>query len=268
MDITWSALIIDDDPGITQSIRLCLEADHARVLGVGTSSGALDALDRARFDVVFLDLWLGTDSGIELLTEILRRQPGAGVIVITAYATFESAVDAMRRGATDYLPKPFTPEQVRSAARRVVTANVLKPQHALRRRCVRLEVMNAAGPAIVWADAARLGSVLTNLLGNALKYSPAGGTVTVQITADAAELQIAMTDEGPGVPAAFRERVFEKFFRVEDHTGAAGDDVRGAGIGLYLCREIIRAHGGSIRCAPGEGGRGTRVAFTLPRPEA
>lgn len=128
VDITWSALVIDDDPGIRQSIRLCLEADHARVLCVGTSSGALNALDRGRFDVVFLDLWLGTDSGLALLAEILRRQPGAGVIVITAYATFESAVDAMRRGATDYLPKPFTPEQVRSAARRVVTANVLRRQ--------------------------------------------------------------------------------------------------------------------------------------------
>ena len=79
-------------------------------------------------DVVFLDLWLQTESGLTLLPEILRRQPEVGVIVITAYASFESAVEAMKRGAVDYLPKPFTPEQVRSAARRVVTANVLKRQ--------------------------------------------------------------------------------------------------------------------------------------------
>jgi NtrC-family two-component system response regulator AlgB len=128
MDTTWSALIIDDDPGVRQSVRLCLEVDNARVLGVGTSAGALEALERSRFDVVFLDLWLQTESGLTVLPEILRRQPGIGVIVITAFASFETAVEAMKLGAMDYLPKPFTPEQVRHAARRVVAAQVLQRQ--------------------------------------------------------------------------------------------------------------------------------------------
>jgi NtrC-family two-component system response regulator AlgB len=128
MDTTWSALIVDDDPGVRQSVRLCLEADSARVVGVGTSAGALEALERTRFDIVFLDLWLQAESGLTVLPEILRRQPGIGVIVITAFASFETAVEAMRLGAVDYLPKPFTPEQVRHAARRVVSANVLRRQ--------------------------------------------------------------------------------------------------------------------------------------------
>jgi NtrC-family two-component system response regulator AlgB len=128
VDTTWSALIVDDDPGVRQSIRLCLEADDARVLGVGTTAGALEALERGRFDVVLLDLWLKSESGLTLLPEILRRQPGISVIVITAFASFETAVEAMKAGAVDYLPKPFTPEQVRGAARRVVAANVLKRQ--------------------------------------------------------------------------------------------------------------------------------------------
>jgi NtrC-family two-component system response regulator AlgB len=128
MDTTWSALIVDDDPGLRQSVRLCLEADNVRVLGVGTAAGALEALERARFDVVFLDLWLKEESGLAVLPEILRRQPWISVIVITAYATFETAVEAMKLGAVDYLPKPFTPEQVRNAAQRVVAASVLKRQ--------------------------------------------------------------------------------------------------------------------------------------------
>jgi NtrC-family two-component system response regulator AlgB len=128
METAWSALVLDDDPGVRQSLRLCLETDKARVLGVGTAAGALEALERSRFDVVFLDLWLQSESGLAVLPEILRRQPGVGVIVITAFATFESAVEAMKMGAVDYLPKPFTPEQVRTAARRVVTAHVLKRQ--------------------------------------------------------------------------------------------------------------------------------------------
>src|SRR5215471_9541519 len=128
MAASWSALIVDDDPGVRQSVRLCLEVDNARVLGVGTSAGALEALERSRFDVVFLDLWLQAESGLTVLPEILRRQPGIGVIVITAFASFETAVEAMKLGAMDYLPKPFTPEQVRAVARRVVAANVLKRQ--------------------------------------------------------------------------------------------------------------------------------------------
>jgi NtrC-family two-component system response regulator AlgB len=123
---TWSALIIDDDPGVRQSLRLCLEADHARVLGVGTTAGALDALERGPFDVVFLDLWLNAESGIKVLPEILRHHPGVNVIVITAFATFETAVEAMKLGAVDYLPKPFTPEQVRGAARRAVAERLLQ----------------------------------------------------------------------------------------------------------------------------------------------
>lgn len=128
MDTSWSALIIDDDPGLRQSVRLCLEADGARVFGVGTAAGAREALDRGRFDVVFLDLWLQSESGLDLLPEILRRQPGVGVIVITAFASYETAVEAMKRGAVDYLPKPFTPEHLRNAARRVVAANLLRRQ--------------------------------------------------------------------------------------------------------------------------------------------
>ncbi len=126
MDSSWSALIVDDDPAIRQSLRLCLEAERGRVQQAGTAAGCLDALERGRFDVVFLDLWLGSESGLTVLPEILRRQPGAGVIVITAYATYESAVEAMKLGAVDYLPKPFTPDQVRTAAQRVVTAGVLR----------------------------------------------------------------------------------------------------------------------------------------------
>jgi NtrC-family two-component system sensor histidine kinase KinB len=78
-----------------------------------------------------------------------------------------------------------------------------------------------------------------------------------------ARLQITVTDNGPGIPPELRERVFEKFYRVEDHSPDGPKGVRGTGIGLYLCREIIEAHGGTISCETGEGGHGTRIAFNL-----
>jgi len=129
----WAALVVDDDAGVRQSLRLCLEAASARVLGVATGGAALQALDRGHFDVVFLDLWLGADAGLDLLPEILQRQPDAGVIVVTAYASIESAVNAIKRGAVDYVPKPFTPDQIRVAARRVIEGQ------RLRRRLAELE---------------------------------------------------------------------------------------------------------------------------------
>ena len=127
---TWSALVVDDDPGIRQSLRLCLEPDGARVLGVGTGSAALEAIDRGRFDVVLLDLWLGNESGLAVIPEILRRQRDAAIIVITAFATFESAVDAMKLGACDYVPKPFTPDQVRTSTKRALDSVRLRQRLA------------------------------------------------------------------------------------------------------------------------------------------
>ncbi len=126
--VSFSALVVDDDAGVRQSLRLCLEADNGRVLGVGSPKAALEALERGRFDVVLLDLWLGNESGLDAIPDMLRRQPAAAIIVITAFATFESAVDAMKRGAKDYLPKPFTPEQVRYAVRRALEAQQLERQ--------------------------------------------------------------------------------------------------------------------------------------------
>ena len=122
----WAALVVDDDAGVRQSLRLCLEAAGARVLGVATGGAALEALDRGHFEVVFLDLWLGAEAGIDLLPQMLARQPDLGVIVVTAFASIESAVNAIRRGAVDYVPKPFTPDQVRLAANRVVEAQRLR----------------------------------------------------------------------------------------------------------------------------------------------
>jgi NtrC-family two-component system sensor histidine kinase KinB len=135
---------------------------------------------------------------------------------------------------------------------------------------VRLDVVQD-GPAVARGDAARLRIVLTNLLTNAVKYSPPGGSVSVCLSPghnveanDQTALQVAVTDQGPGIPTELRERVFEKFFRVEHHHGGGSGSVHGTGIGLYLCREIIKAHGGVIHCQPGEGQSGTRVVLTLP----
>jgi two-component system, NtrC family, sensor histidine kinase KinB len=135
---------------------------------------------------------------------------------------------------------------------------------------VHTQLVQEGAQAAVWGDAARLRTVFTNLLTNALKYSPPGSMVTIRIAPrhDAAGngapcLQVSVTDAGPGIPAELRERVFEKFFRVEHHRDNQSTPVPGTGIGLYLCRQIIMAHGGRIWCEAGETG-GARFQLTLP----
>lgn len=111
-------LIVDDEPTIRRATRMVAEAHGFAVDEAGTPDQALAHVQRRRFDVVLLDLRLGAASGLDLLPQLLAVRPDAAVIVVTAYAAVDTAVEAMRRGAVDYLPKPFTPEQLRAALSR------------------------------------------------------------------------------------------------------------------------------------------------------
>jgi NtrC-family two-component system response regulator AlgB len=106
-------LLIDDDKSLRRSLRLALETMNHRVSEVDDGARALELLGHALFDVALLDLRLAREQGLDVLPALLQLAPGLEVIVMTAYATIETAVEAMRRGALDYLPKPFTPDQLR-----------------------------------------------------------------------------------------------------------------------------------------------------------
>jgi signal transduction histidine kinase/CheY-like chemotaxis protein len=117
-------------------------------------------------------------------------------------------------------------------------------------------------PGLPWieADEERILEVLENLVGNAIKFTMAGGTTTVGASARGAELLIWVKDTGPGVPEAQLPHLFDRFWQ-----GAKGDR-RGAGLGLTICRAIVEAHGGRI-WAESQLGEGTTVYFTLPKRE-
>jgi NtrC-family two-component system response regulator AlgB len=106
-------LVIDDERNIRTTLSVCLEGIDCRVTGAETGQAALAALEREPFDLVFLDLRLGSENGLELLPKLLSVRAGLRVVVITAYATVDTAVEAIKKGAVDYLPKPFTPAQIR-----------------------------------------------------------------------------------------------------------------------------------------------------------
>ena len=113
------------------------------------------------------------------------------------------------------------------------------------------------------ADAARIKQVITNLLGNAIQYSPEGGAIALGIsTCDNGEVQVTVTDHGPGVPDNELDVIFEKFTQSSMTKSGAG----GTGLGLSICREIVRGHGGEI-CAANAAGGGAVFTFTLPAPK-
>ncbi len=106
-------LLIDDEWNIKRTLTMALQADSHEVVAVESSSVALRQVQKAPFDVAFLDLRLGQENGMEVLAQLRRADIGMAVVIITAFASFPSAVEATKLGAADYLPKPFTPEQVR-----------------------------------------------------------------------------------------------------------------------------------------------------------
>ena len=129
-------------------------------------------------------------------------------------------------------------------------------------RTITLELPSGNGPIPLVADAARIGQVLTNLLTNALKYSPPDAPVAVRMAVEGEWARVSVRDEGPGLSAEQRERLGERFYRVPGIEVQSGSGV-GLGIGLFISTTIIARHGGrfGVESAPGEG---STFWFELP----
>ncbi len=113
---------------------------------------------------------------------------------------------------------------------------------------------------VVSADEVRLRQVFDNLVSNAIKYSPNGGTITLGGEVDLKHVTIFVRDQGAGINERDQERIFERFFRVD---GALSRSTQGTGLGLYLAKAVIDAHGGSIHVTS-KPGVGSTFYFTLP----
>jgi PAS domain S-box-containing protein len=113
----------------------------------------------------------------------------------------------------------------------------------------------------IQGDEARLRQVIDNLVSNAIKYSPKGGEVRISGTYDDQSVTVAVKDQGVGLPQDEQERIFERFYRVDD---ALSRKTQGTGLGLYLARAVVEAHGGHIS-VESQPGKGSTFRFTLPR---
>ena len=112
----------------------------------------------------------------------------------------------------------------------------------------------------VYGDAGRTRQVLSNLVDNAVKYSPDDSRIEIAVDADGEHVRFSVSDEGLGIPLTEQERIFEKFYRLDPHHRRG---VSGSGLGLYICRELVRSMNGRI-FVQSDLGRGATFAFELP----
>ena len=138
-------------------------------------------------------------------------------------------------------------------------AESLRPVAA--EKLINLTVMSAEPGVIAWADRDKVIQVLMNLIGNALKFTPAGGKVAITVAKNsAAWMQISVIDTGPGIPAEEVNKVFGRFYQIGQ---ASTQKTQGTGLGLAISKALVEMHGGKI-WAESEPGKGSTFSFTLP----
>jgi signal transduction histidine kinase len=357
-------LIIDDEPVVLEACSDVLASWPVTVATAADGGRGLELVEEFEPDLVFVDLKMPGISGFEVLERIRERDPTIVTVVITGYATVGSAVDAMKQGAYDFLPKPFTPDQLRLIARRglekralvLETLSLRREQEALREgfaaivahelksplgavqqnlfvleaqltgrlsddeasrlkrmkvrigellgmvdtwlksvrvdldaieeRFAPIEIAGAIAGAVedvgphavrkdvevvvevpepspkVLGDEATLRQAFANVIGNGVKYSHGGTTVTVAVSTRPGEVVVEVRDQGIGIAQEDRVRIFDDFFRA----GGAGRAESGSGLGLAITNRIVRVHGGSIEVAS-EVGRGSTFTIVLPGPQ-
>jgi two-component system sensor histidine kinase GlrK len=201
--------------------------------------------------------------GSELLSERALgpltpgQQEVVGILRANSVELQRLIEDLLSYGAAEFHRGALRPARVE--VRRVV-ARVLDDQNlALRARALR--IAPRIDDVTLQADPEKLRVILDNLLSNAIKFSPEGGTIGISARATGEHLVMEVSDGGPGIAPAERERVFDPFYRGRNASGAR---LPGSGIGLSIVRDYAQAHGGTAEVLDPVQGRGARLRLTLP----
>jgi two-component system sensor histidine kinase QseC len=177
------------------------------------------------------------------------------------------AIDRMSHSIEQILAlHRFTPEQLKAAStrcdlRQLAQAAIIDLYDACRAKQQSIE-LEADDPVVIEGGEFALQTLLRNLIDNASKYTPAGGSILLTVNRRGDEACIAVDDSGPGIPEADRQRVFDRFYRVGGDRHASG--VVGSGLGLSIIAQIVRLHGGRVALQHSERLGGLRVEILLP----
>ena len=201
--------------------------------------------------------------GSELLSEEAlgkltpEQQEVTGILRASSIELQRLIEDLLSYGAAEFHRSAlrFSPTPVRR-----VVARVLDDQNlALRARALR--IAPHVDDITLEADFEKLRIMLDNLISNAAKFSPEGGIIRIEARSDGQHMLLEVADDGPGIPPAERERVFDPFYRGRN---VAGGPLRGSGIGLSIVRDYAQAHGGTVEVVDEPARSGARLRVTLP----
>jgi len=392
-------LVVDDEESVVVTIKAILQLDGYNVATTTSGKQARTMVRDTEYDLVLTDLRLEDGDGLDVLKAVRESHPETVTIMLTGYASLESAIQALRAGAYDYLVKPSEVEELRSTVARGIERRRLGQELRLRvaelaelnaslqqrideataelkeryeqlkeldkmksqflsiashelktpitamsgflqvalRRVRRLSQGEAAAPVaeglrgiteqlevvyrqtgklarlvdelldvsriqtgriefrygdvdlselanevatrmqlttttheitvrrdsenVVTADRDHLEQVLNNLVTNAIKYSPSGGAITIEVRPDDGGVRLSVTDQGIGIPEKELDAIFGLFYRSPDR---AARDAAGMGLGLYISKEIVVRHGGRIWAESG-GVKGSTLNVLIPR---
>jgi signal transduction histidine kinase len=354
-------LIIDDEEVVLDSCTMILQGGNYEVATAQNGTLGLNLINDFKPDLIFIDLKMPGITGMEVIERTGQLDPTIVMVVITGFATVNSAVEAMKIGAYDFLPKPFTPDEFRLITKRglerrkltletidlrkekemlrenfaaIVSHELKSPLSAIQQNIYVFEtelatVLNDAQKARLVRMKSRIDDLLklihswlrvlsvdiskikesftsisipvilakaiesvephavrknieiitsiddplypvegeevsfqealTNIIGNAVKYSYADSKVFVSVKNNKDQVEIAITDAGVGIAEDELPRIFGDFYR--GTSGQASTDSHG--LGLTLSRRIIEAHGGQMSMSS-ELGKGTTFTITLP----
>lgn len=355
-------LVIDDEASIRDGCAQVLEKSGYRVLTTGEGLAGIQIARQEKPAVVFVDLKMPSISGMEVIDILSKDNPDMVLVIITGYASIITAVEAMKKGAYDYFPKPFTPDQLRAVTKRCIehrslameTRRLRKEKEQVQQNFITFvshemrsplatiqqymealtviagESLNSEGKEIVercnrrlqslcelvehWLDISRIEAgifnrkmesvnlsslilksidelsalcrqcelsvtteiaeglpgiegdeeslirVFVNIIGNAAKYTPAGGRISISAGQDEYYVTASVSDTGIGIAPDKIPVIFEPFYRVK----TKGDTQKGSGLGLTFCRKIVEAHEGTIDVTSVEG-EGTTFTVCFPR---
>ena len=368
-------LVVDDEKPIRDFLYQALTRLGGFVVELAENGEeALKKIEKEDFDLVLTDMKMPTMDGLQLISEIAKFKPETLMVLLTGHGTIESALEAMKRGASDYLPKPINLDEMLMRLRKVleerqrfislkdyaaeleranqelkkidemksefvsVASHELRTPLAAIKNAVQLmlqgktgeinenqtkflsmaerninrltSILNslldlsriesgkiglkfeemdlrgsiefilsslkpqADGKSIqfkmeiqeelpsVYGDREKLEQILTNLVGNAIKFTPEGGEVSVSAKPSEEEDMVAISvrDSGIGIPEDQLEKVFEKFHQVEDSLRRS---ITGTGLGLAITKGLVEAQHGRI-WAQSEVGKGSTFTFILP----
>ena len=202
-------------------------------------------------------------TGMQAQLDVLAAEPAAAPIK-DRLATLQEAIRHLAHSANQLLTLARADPAVNVASKNNQTVSLKSIAEEViakffdRALQARIDLGGELQPAAIVADPALLDDLLSNLVDNALKYTPAGGTVTVSTGERAGKPFLAVEDSGPGIPEGDRDRVKQRFYRLPNSPG------HGSGLGLAIVAEIAELYGASLNIESGAGGAGARVSLQFP----